>query len=168
MNYSTLKKTVALSAVCLMAFGAAKAQTTDTTKMMSSDMASAKTFGGLSQYNHVSLGVNVGVTNPIINFAPNAVIHDKPQLGYGVSLRDQLSHFFGLQLNYNGGKVEGDDVGSEYPGGVKTAGDYPKYGGDAFQTSYNQVTLSGVIDFGSVSFLHPQNAVNFYGSAGQV
>jgi OmpA-OmpF porin, OOP family len=166
MNYSTLKKTVALSAVCLMAFGAAKAQTTDTTKMMSSDMASAKTFGGLSQYNHLSIGLNVGVANPDVNFMNNAVAHSQPQLGYGASLRDQLSHFFGLALDYNGGKVQGNDVASEYVNGVKTPGDYPKYTGDAFQTSFNQVTLNGIIDFGSVSFLHRQNAVDFYGSAG--
>jgi len=166
MNYSTLKKTVALSAVCLMAFGAAKAQTTDTTKMMPSDMASAKTFGGLSQYNHFSLGINVGVTNPVVNLMTNSVAHSQPQLGYGASLRDQLSHFFGLSLDYNGGKVEGNDMTSEYINGVKTAGDYPKLGGDAFQTKFNQVTLNGIIDFGSVSFLHRQNAVDFYGSAG--
>jgi OOP family OmpA-OmpF porin len=167
MNYSTLKKTVALSgAVCLMALGAAKAQTTDTTKMMSPDMSSAKVFGGLSQYNHWSLGINAGVANPDVDFSKNAVAHSEPQLGYGLSLRDQLSHFFGLQLAYNGGKVEGDDVTSEYVSGVKTSGDYPKFGGDAFQTSFNQVTLSGVIDFGSVSFLHRANGVDFYGSAG--
>jgi OmpA-OmpF porin, OOP family len=158
MNYSTLKKTVALSAVCLMAFGAAQAQTTDTAKM-SSAVSSAKVFGGLSQYNHWSVGVNAGVTNDLINFTNNATYHFKPQLGYGVSLRDQLSHFFGLELNYNGGKVEGDDVNSD--GSVGS-----KYGGEAFQTSFNQVTLSGVIDFGSVSFLHRQNSVDFYGSAG--
>ena len=158
MNYSTLKKTVALSAVCLMAFGAAQAQTADTTKTMSSDVASAKVFGGLSQYNHWSVGVNVGVTNDLINFTNNATTHFKPQLGYGVSLRDQLSHFFSLALDYNGGKVEGDNVNNGVAG--------TKYGGQDFQTSFNMVTLNGIIDFGSVSFLHRQNSVDFYGSAG--
>ena len=157
MNYSTLKKTVALSAVCLLGFGAAKAQTADTTKV-SSDVATAKAFGGLSQYNHWSVGVNVGVTNDMLNFTNNATTHFKPQLGYGVSLTDQLSHFFALSLAYNGGKVEGDDVNNGVVGN--------KYGGEDFQTSFNMVTLNGIIDFGSVSFLHRQNSVNFYGSVG--
>ena len=157
MNYSTLKKTVALSVVSLMALGAAKAQTTtDTTKMMST-MSTAKVFGGLSQYNHWSVGINVGVNNPVVNFSQNAVTHSQPQLGYGVSLRDQLSHFFGLQLDFQGGKVEGNDNGFV---------DGSKYGATAFETTTYQGTLSGVVDFGSVSFLHRQNAVDFYGSLG--
>src|ERR1700761_1958631 len=167
MNYSTLKKTVALSAVALMAFGAANAQmaSTDSTKT-SSETSTAKVFGGIGQFNHWSVGLNVGVTNPDVAFTNNAVAHGQLSLGYGASVRDQLSHFFGLQLNYAGGKVKGDDVTSEFVGGVKTAGDYPKYGGDAFSTSFNQITLSGIIDFGSVSFGHRANSVDFYGSAG--
>ena len=158
MNYSTLKKTVALSAVCLMAFGAAKAQTTDTTKMMSSDAASAKTFGGISQYNHWSIGVNVGMTGNTLNFTNNATSHFKPQLGYGVSLRDQFSHFLGLSLDYNGGKVQGDDLNNGVMGS--------KFGGEAFQTSFNMATLNLRFQFGSVSFLHRENAIDFYGHAG--
>ena len=157
MNYSTLKKTVALSAVALMAFGAANAQTsTDTTKM-SSETSSAKVFGGIGQYNHWSVGINVGVTNGLINFGHNSTTHFQPELGYGVSVRDQLSHFFGLELNYNGGKVEGNDDG--YSHGTK----YGQYG---FSTKNNQITLNGILDFGSVSFGHRNNSVDFYGSAG--
>lgn len=158
MNYSTLKKTVALSAVALMAFGAANAQTatTDTTKM-SSETSSAKVFGGIGQYNHLSIGINVGVNNPIVNFGHNAVTHTQISLGYGLSIRDQLSHFFGLELNYNGGTVKGNDDGYKYG---------TKYGQDAFSTKNNQVTLNGIIDFGSVSFGHRNNSVDFYGSAG--
>ncbi len=166
MNYSTLKKTVALSVVALMAVGAAKAQmATDTTKM-SSASSTAKVFGGIGQYNHWSIGLNAGVTNPVIDFSANAVNHSKPQLGYGATVRDQLSHFFGLELSYIGGKVKGDDMSSLFVDGVKTPGDYPKYGGDAFSTKFNQVTLDGIIDFGSVSFGHRANSVDFYGSAG--
>jgi OOP family OmpA-OmpF porin len=166
MNYSTLKKTVALSVVALMAVGAANAQMSSDSTKMSSDMSTAKVFGGIGQFNHWSLGINGGATSPGVPFANNAVSHDKIDLGYGVSLRDQLSHFFGLELNYNGGQVRGDDVSSQFVGGVKTSGDYPKYGGDAFETKYNAITLSGIIDFGSVSFGHRKNAVDFYGSAG--
>jgi OOP family OmpA-OmpF porin len=157
MNYSTLKKTVALSAVSLMALGAAKAQTTttDTTKVMTSETSTAKVFGGIGQYNHWSVGINAGSNSGLINFTDNATNHFKAALGYGASLRDQLSHFFGLELNYQGGKVVGEDD----PGTTK-------FGGSAYSTKFNSVTLSGLLDFGSVSFGHRENAVDFYGTAG--
>ena len=157
MNYSTLKKTVALSVVALMAVGAANAQMSSDSTKMSSDMSTAKVFGGIGQFNHWSLGINAGVNEPVMPFINNAVTHDKTELGYGVSVRDQLSHFFGLQLDYHGGKVAGNDQG--YARGEK-------YGYYGFQTTNNQVTLSGLLDFGSVSFGHRQNAVDFYGTAG--
>lgn len=157
MNYSTLKKTVALSAVALMAFGAANAQTSSDSTKMSSETSSAKVFGGIGQFNHWSVGINVGVNNSVINFGHNAVTHTQAELGYGISVRDQLSHFFGLELNYNGGKVEGNDDGFAAGG---------KFGAYGFSTKNNQITLSGIIDFGSVSFGHRNNSVDFYGSAG--
>ena len=55
MNYSTFKKSVALSLVSLVAVGAANAQTTPTP---------AKVFGGSGQYNTWSIGINAGVTAP--------------------------------------------------------------------------------------------------------
>ena len=68
MNYSTLKKTVALSFASLLAVGVVNAQT-DTTKAKamadtsktSSAKGTAKVFGGTKQYNTWSVGVNVGV-----------------------------------------------------------------------------------------------------------
>src|ERR1700761_9562297 len=71
MNYSTLKKTVALSLVSLLAVGIANAQT-DTSKKAAAPMAmsdtatTAKVFGGRGQYNTWSVGVNVGVTAPSV------------------------------------------------------------------------------------------------------
>ncbi len=97
---------------------------TDTTKV-SSETSSAKVFGGIGQYNHWSVGINVGVTNPVVNFGHNAVTHTQVELGYGISVRDQLSHFFGLELNYNGGKVEGNDDGYKF--GTKYGQDYKAF-----------------------------------------
>src|SRR6201992_1583434 len=113
MNYSTIKKTVGLSLVSLMAISVVSAQ--DTTKahrmaMSDTTATTAKTFGGLKQYNHWSVGVNVGVTAPTVaTGGVNTFNHNQPDLGYGVSLRDQLSHAFGLQLDVHGGTVEGSD-----------------------------------------------------------
>jgi OOP family OmpA-OmpF porin len=83
MNYSTLKKTVALSFVSLMAVGMVKAQTStttttkDSTMKMSSDVTTAKVFGGAGQYNTFSIGVNVGITSPQIPAGNDAVSHSK-------------------------------------------------------------------------------------------
>ncbi|MDB5157781.1 MAG: oprF 6, partial [Mucilaginibacter sp.] len=56
MNYSTLKKTVALSFASLLAVGAVNAQSTSATT------GGAKLFGGAGQYNTWSIGLNVGAT----------------------------------------------------------------------------------------------------------
>ncbi|MGZ3872243.1 MAG: DUF6089 family protein, partial [Mucilaginibacter sp.] len=162
MNYSTLKKTVVLSFVSLMAVGAASAQT-DSVKVKTMTMAdtatTAKVFGGIGQYNTFSIGVNVGVTSGLVPFLQNSTNHFKASLGYGATLRQQLSHAFSLQLDYYGGKVKGED---EADGSATST----KFGHSSFETSFNQFSLSGVVNFGSVSFLHRQNSVNFYGSAG--
>jgi OOP family OmpA-OmpF porin len=157
MNYSTLKKTVALSVVALMAVGAANAQMSSDTTKMSSSMSTAKVFGGVGQYNHWSLGLNVGVTSAVIPLANNAVTHFQADLGYGLSVRDQLSHFFALQLDAHGGTIKGNDDGFDQGS---------KFGITSFSTKNYSGTLSGVINFGSVSFDHRANAVNFYGSLG--
>jgi len=67
MNYSTLKKTIALSLVSLMAVGAANAQTTE-----SATTTNAKVFGGSGQYNTWTLGVNVGLPSLILGTGGSA------------------------------------------------------------------------------------------------
>ena len=113
MNYSTLKKTVALSFASLLAVSVVNAQTdaakTDSTKA-SAATGTAKVFGGTKQYNTWSLGLNVGVTAPsVATGGVNVFNHNQPSLGYGASLRDQLSHTIGLQLDVRGGQVKGSE-----------------------------------------------------------
>ncbi|ASU36152.1 flagellar motor protein MotB [Mucilaginibacter xinganensis] len=147
-----------------MAVGLASAQ--DTAKMktmkMSDTASTAKVFGGIGQYNTFSIGINAGVTSGLVPFLNNSTNHFKAALGYGATLRQQLSHAFSLQLDYYGGKVKGDDVAGQGNSGSTAT----KFGASYFETKFNQVSLSGVVNFGSVSFLHRANAVNFYGSAG--
>ncbi len=150
MNYSTLKKTVALSFASLMVVGMASAQT-DSTKT-----GTAKVFGGVGQYNTFSIGIDAGITSGLVPFANNASSKFNPALGYGVSLRNQFSHTFSLQLDYFGGKVEGKNE----------TGKASKYGFASYKTKFNSGALSAVFDIASVSFLHRKNSVNFYGSAG--
>jgi OOP family OmpA-OmpF porin len=144
-----------------MAVGMANAQTTPDTSKMSSG-GTAKVFGGAGQYNTWSVGINVGVTSGLVPFQNNSTNHFKAELGYGATLRDQLSHAFSLQLDYYGGKVSGDDQQSS----SNPANTTSKYGATSFSTKFNSFSLSGVVNVGSVSFLHRKNAVNFYASAG--
>ena len=162
MNYSTLKKTVVLSLVSLMAVGVASAQT-DTTKKamaMSDTTSTAKVFGGIGQYNTWSIGINAGVTSGQVPFYINSTSHFKAALGYGASLRDQVSHALSLEFNYYGGHVEGDDNG-----GTKS-GSRGVYDGTSYKTSFNSFSLGGALNVGSVSFLRRKSGIIFYVSAG--
>jgi len=169
MNYSTLKKTVVLSFVSFMAVGLATAQ--DTTKMKTSDAAgTAKLFGGAGQYNTWSIGVNVGVTAPsVLTGGANTFNQSKPNIGFGVSVKDQLSHAFGIQLDVHAGKLKGQqnqspDAKDNAQTFVVDAPTGTQYEG--FKTNFLSGSLSGVVNFGNISFLHRANSVNFYASAG--
>ena len=161
MNYSTLKKTVALSFASLMVVGIVNAQTdstkTTTATTTSSETTTPKVFGGLGQYKKFSIGVNVGATAPsVATGGSNDFTHNKIQLGYGLSFREQLAHSFGLQLDFHGGKVEGDNTKS--PGG--------SYAASSFQTKFWSGTLSGVVNVATIDFLRRKNSVNFFVTAG--
>lgn len=161
MNYSTLKKTVVLSFVSLMAVGMAKAQSSSDTSKMSSETSTAKVFGGAKQYNTWSLGANVGVTSGLVPFHNNSTNHYQAALGYGATLRDQFSHVLSVQLDYYGGKIKGSDQTNPPSGATAT-----KFGGSYFSTNFNSVSLSGVANIGSISFLHRKSGIILYGSAG--
>jgi len=161
MNYSTLKKTVVLSFVSLMAVGLAKAQTTTTDTSKMSSATTAKVFGGASQYSTWSVGINVGATSGLVPFFSNSTNDYQFGLGYGVDVKDQLTHVFALQFNWFGGTVKGQDATNGNSGAEPT-----KFGASSFSTSFNSFNLSGVYDIGSISFLHRQSGIILYGSAG--
>ncbi|MGF7082448.1 OmpA family protein [Mucilaginibacter sp. UYCu711] len=162
MNYSTLKKTVALSVASLMAVVAVKAQ--DAAK------PTAKVFGGSGQYNTWSIGINVGATSPTLatggssDFNGNLV-----RLGYGVSLRKQLAHSFGLQLDVRGGRVDAN-AGDGVPGQIAAK----PFVGDGVtmqrfvssSSSFWQGSLSAVVNVATIDFLRRENSVNFFLNAG--
>jgi len=163
MNYSTLKKTVALSFASLMVVGIVNAQTdstkTTTATTTSSETTTPKVFGGLGQYKKFSIGVNVGATAPsVATGGSNDFTHNKIQLGYGISFREQLAHSFGLQLDLHGGKVEGDNTKAPGTSGAYTA--------QSFQTKFWSGTLSGVVNVATIDFLRRKNSVNFFVTAG--
>ncbi|WP_183565294.1 OmpA family protein [Mucilaginibacter sp. SP1R1] len=163
MNYSTLKKTVALSFASLMVVGIVNAQTdstkTTTATTTSSEATTAKVFGGLGQYKKFSIGVNVGATSPsVFTGGSNDFTHNKVQLGYGLSFREQVAHSFGIQLDLHGGKVEGDN---SHDNGYSST-----YTASSFQTKFWSATLGGVVNVATIDFLRRKNSVNFYFTAG--
>src|SRR4051812_37905030 len=158
MNYSTLKKTVALSLVSLMTVGAVSAQTSSG----SATTTTPKVFGGSGQYNTWNIGVNVGLPSLLMatGGSPAGFSHWTPTLGWGVTLRDQLAHSFGVELSYYGGKVAGSHnatAGSPYVTDVVNGHNF-----SSFSTSYTQVALSGVVNVVTVDWLKRKNAVNVF------
>lgn len=166
MNYSTLKKTVALSLVSLVAVGVANAQTTETT---SSTTTTAKVFGGAGQYNTWSIGVNVGATsNALATGGSNDFNGKKIQLGYGLDIKKQLAHSFSLQLNLRGGKVEGKATGNQTDAnGVPYITDYTTGNNyNSFSTKFWQGAISGEVNVATIDYLRRENAINFLVNAG--
>ncbi|MFC0515401.1 OmpA family protein [Mucilaginibacter angelicae] len=162
MNYSTLKKTVALSFASLMVAGLSQAQT-DSTKTTatttSSETSTAKVFGGLGQYRKFSIGINGGATSQSLATGGSTDFQNKKiSLGYGISLKEQLAHSFALQLDLNGGKIKGENP-------VSAAGTYrDTY--VSYDTKFWQASLSAVVNVATIDFIRRKNAVNFYFKAG--
>jgi OOP family OmpA-OmpF porin len=166
MNYSTLKKTVAFSFASLLVAGAVSAQTTAT----GSTTSGAKLFGGTEQYRTWAIGVNAGITSPLVltggsSDFTGALIRP----GFGLSVKNQLSHVFGIQLDLNAGRVDGN-AGDGVPGQIAQR----PFVGDgvtmnrfvSFSTDFLQGSISGTVNIGSIDFLHRENAINFFGKAG--
>lgn len=163
MNYSTLKKTVALTLATAFAV-AANAQNT---KPAAATTSSAKTFGGRTQYRTWTFGVNGGFTVPAVITGGTNDFNRGVGFGeytfkpyYGINLRKQLGHVFGLQGDLQFGKVLGYNKGT-YTYGV---------GGEmanAFETKVGyDASISGVFNLATINFLKKDNVINFYTSVG--
>lgn len=154
MNYSTLKKGLAVSFVALMgATTLASAQDAPATS------SSAKVFGGRAQYRSWSIGINGGVLSPFLAIGgTNDFTNADVNLGYGISLRKQLGHAFGLEGNIFRGKVSGTN---------KDGGPAAIPGLKEFETEMQYaVDLRGVVNVATVDFLRRENSVNFFVTAG--
>ena len=153
MNYSTLKKSVALSLVALTGVATlAVAQDAPATT------SSTKVFGGRGQYRTWSIGVNGGVLAPVIAIGGTDDFNSwDANLGYGLNIRKQLGHSFALELNGLRGKVSG--ANDPAISGATTARDFET------QLQY-AVDLRGVVNVGSIDFLRRENSVGFFITAG--
>ena len=154
MNYSTLKKSLALSFVAMV--GATTLASAQDSVMTSS---SAKVFGGRGQYRTWSFGINGGVLSPFLAIGgSNDFTNFDVNLGYGISLKKQLGHAFGLEGNIFRGIVSGTN---------KDAAGGAQFGVREFETEIGySADLRGVVNVATVDFLRRENSVNFFVSAG--
>jgi OOP family OmpA-OmpF porin len=150
-------KKAALMMTGILLGGSVLAQTSDTV-----NSEYVKPFSGVGAYNTWSIGINAGMPSLILaTGGHNGFDHWEPTLGYGFSIRDQIVHSFGLQLDYNGGTVKGG-LSSGVPYITNTNGN--RY--TAFSTKFNQMSLNGVFNFATVDYLRRKNAIQFYLNAG--
>jgi OOP family OmpA-OmpF porin len=155
MNYSTIKKTaVAASLVAALGFA---------------DVAQAQTvFGGRSQYRTWSIGVQGGITTPNVliggsnNFGQKVgYFQNKVGEYYGLTVRKQFSHLFGLELEGNRGSIK------TYNHDVSGPKAENALGAQSAKTDVNwAASLNGVFQLGTIDFLRRENSVNFYAKVG--
>jgi OOP family OmpA-OmpF porin len=154
MNYSTLKKGVVASLVAVMGVTSlVNAQDAPATT------SSAKVFGGRAQYRTWSLGINAGVLAPaVVTGGTDDFTNWEVNLGYGISLRKQLGHAFGLEGNIFRGKLSANNKNA--PGGIKN-------NSTGFETDIQYAAdIRGVANVATVDFLRRENSVNFFVTAG--
>jgi OOP family OmpA-OmpF porin len=153
MNYSTLKKALVFSLVAALGLS-------EVSLAQDATSSSAKVFGGRGQYRTWSLGVNAGVLAPVVAIGgTNDFSKWTPSLGYGLTLRKQVDHIFGIQFAYHGGELSYDNDGATVNLGLgnRTSG--------VTQISHG-LDLTGIANVGSIDFLKRENAVNFNLKAG--
>ncbi len=195
MNYSTLKKTAALSFASLMAAGMLKAQTTDTTKTQSTDTTkttatttaapatttkvstssdstlnssattNAKVFGGRGQYNTISIGINAGVLSPTLATGGSSDFTDK-NLTLGYGALIRWQLAHSFGLQLDGNG--GVVSGDNYHAAnhYQVYADRPGVGVYNSETRFWSGTLSGIVNVATIDYLRRKNAINFFVTAG--
>ncbi|SDZ81025.1 OmpA-OmpF porin, OOP family [Arachidicoccus rhizosphaerae] len=125
-------------------------------------------FSGVSDYRTWSLGAFGGVSLPVTPFGNDFKRLGMDQLSaiYGLSLKKQIYHGFGLQLDVMRGQVKGHNKSDQYAWILQDMGDVVRTA-DNFKTDIDLATsLSGVFTLGTINWLNKQATVLPYISAG--
>jgi OOP family OmpA-OmpF porin len=154
MKNSTLRKTIAIALAASSFAAVASAQTMSPDTTMKPTTNGARVFGGRGQYNTWSIGLNAGILSPkLATGGVNDYNKAEIDFGYGLSIRNQLAHSFGLQLDAHIGQV----YSKNNPARDNRLNDATKFG---------SATLSGVVNVATIDFLRRKNSVNFFVNAG--
>jgi OmpA-OmpF porin, OOP family len=153
MNYSTLKKTFVFSLVALLAL-------VEVSNAQTATNSTAKVFGGRGQYRTWNFGINAGILTPhVVVGGVNDYNKSNFNLGYGLSLRKQLGHSFGLELAGVRGKLSGENDATVAP---LPTGSYA-----SFETELAlAASISAVVNVATIDFLQRENAINFIAKVG--
>ncbi|MGB4773724.1 MAG: OmpA family protein [Daejeonella sp.] len=144
---------ITLSLIVSGLFVASFASAQDTENTMNTP---AKIFGGRAQYRTWSLGLNAGALAPVVLTGGSDDFSKwGANLGYGLTLRKQLGHVFGIEGSFLRGKLSADNEGV-------AANDRLSY---ETELGYS-AAIMGVAKVGSISFLNRENAVSFFAKAG--
>jgi OOP family OmpA-OmpF porin len=141
MNYSITRKNILATLIFLLVGIGGSLQAQETTP---------KIFGGTKQYRTWSLGLNAGALAPkVLTIIHNDYQNAEFNLGYGLTLRKQLSHNFGLELGFMRGKLSANNTNLL---GLNT--------NKSFETTLNWSTsFMGVANLCTVDFLKKKIAL---------
>jgi len=143
-----MKKTLNLIAVFLLLLS---------TSAIAQKVAKAKdqAFVGTKQYSKFSFGINTGLLVPkVLSGGSNDFTNTDTNFGYGISLREQITHAVGIQSNLLFGTLSGSNSG--VVNGFKSYSTKIAYGLD----------VRGVVNLGSVDLLQRSHTLNFTASLG--
>jgi len=142
----------------LLVGGKLFAQTPDTTRVTSTDYV--QPFSSSEAFRTWSIGVNGGLLSPYTIIGSNRkqdFTHPKVELGYGAYIKKQITSGFGIQADFMGGKLEGENsqvgpLGEKY---------------DSYSTKLNYaLSLSGNLTLGNISWRNNKSAIQPYVTAG--
>ncbi len=153
-----LLKRMSLFAVTVLLTTASFAQ--DTTRVYPA--SNPKLFSGTSGFRTWSIGITAGGLGPALAIGGrNDYSKWKATFGYGAYIKDQLSHNFGLQLEFLKGTVSGENAKT-------TSGGFPlndPY--SSFTTDLNwSAALTGVFTLGHINWTQLHTSVQPYISLG--
>ena len=154
----TMKKQV-LFFVSVLSLYTAFAQDSSRT---SSTIVPVKPFTGVSGFRTFSFGVNVGGLAPVVPIGgSNDFSKWKPTLGYGFYIKNQFTHYLGVQADFLKGTLKADNTKALGDGSMPVS-PYASY-----KTDLNwAASLSAVLNFGNINWISENNPVVPYVSVG--
>ncbi|MDB5211697.1 MAG: OmpA family protein [Sediminibacterium sp.] len=120
--------------------------------------SSPKLFNGTGGFRTWSFGIHAGGLGPALAIGGRNDFNKwKPTLGYGAYLKDQITHNFGLQLEFLKGTVSADNTAPS-----SATNPYA-----SFTTDLNwSAALTGVLTLGNINWTQMHTAVQPYLSLG--
>lgn len=115
-------------------------------------------FKGRLPYRTWSVSAHAGALSPVVyTGGTNDFSKWDANLGFGLNIRKQLAHSFGLEASFTSGRLSGNN--KDQLGGIA-------YGFKSFETRIRLSSLMGVVNIATVDFLRKENWINFLIKAG--